>query len=122
MKDKLIIFDTTLRDGEQSPGTSMTRDEKLPIARQLARMRVDVLEAGFPAASNACFESRKAVASTIRRQYGVRPGAGQRGRYPARGGGAGGRKIRAHSHFPRHFADPHGEETACSRSRYWSRP
>ena len=49
MADKLIIFDTTLRDGEQSPGASMTRDEKLRIARQLERLRVDVIEAGFAA-------------------------------------------------------------------------
>ena len=48
MKDHLIIFDTTLRDGEQSPGASMTREEKVRIARQLERMRVDVIEAGFP--------------------------------------------------------------------------
>ena len=51
MTDKLIIFDTTMRDGEQSPGASMTKEEKLRIARQLERMRVDVIEAGFPAAS-----------------------------------------------------------------------
>ncbi len=49
--DKLIIFDTTLRDGEQSPGASMTRDEKVRIAKALERMRVDVIEAGFPIAS-----------------------------------------------------------------------
>ena len=47
MTEQLIIFDTTLRDGEQSPGASMTRDEKLRIARQLERLRVDVIEAGF---------------------------------------------------------------------------
>jgi len=64
--DHLIIFDTTLRDGEQSPGASMTRDEKLRIARQLERMRVDVIEAGFPAASNGDFESVQAVANAIR--------------------------------------------------------
>ena len=49
MADKLIIFDTTLRDGEQSPGASMTKDEKLRIARQLERLKVDVIEAGFAA-------------------------------------------------------------------------
>ncbi|MCP4288016.1 MAG: 2-isopropylmalate synthase, partial [Gammaproteobacteria bacterium] len=48
--DKLIIFDTTLRDGEQSPGASMTRDEKIRIAKALEKMRVDVIEAGFPIA------------------------------------------------------------------------
>ncbi len=66
MADKLIIFDTTLRDGEQSPGASMTKDEKLRIARQLERMRVDVIEAGFAAASNGDFEAVKAIADVIR--------------------------------------------------------
>jgi 2-isopropylmalate synthase len=57
MTDKLIIFDTTLRDGEQSPGASMTKDEKLRIARQLERLKVDVIEAGFAASSNGDFEA-----------------------------------------------------------------
>jgi 2-isopropylmalate synthase len=65
MSDSLIIFDTTLRDGEQSPGASMTRDEKVRIARSLERMRVDVIEAGFPAASRGDFESVHAVASAV---------------------------------------------------------
>jgi 2-isopropylmalate synthase len=65
-KEKLIIFDTTMRDGEQSPGASMTREEKLRIARQLERMKVDVIEAGFPAASDGDFESVKAVAAAIK--------------------------------------------------------
>ena len=66
MKDRLIIFDTTMRDGEQSPGASMTREEKIRIARQLERMRVDVIEAGFPAASNGDFEAVRAVANVIK--------------------------------------------------------
>ncbi len=66
MKEQLIIFDTTMRDGEQSPGASMTREEKLRIGRQLERMRIDVIEAGFPAASNGDFESVKAVAQTVK--------------------------------------------------------
>ena len=65
MADKLIIFDTTLRDGEQSPGASMTRDEKLRIARQLERLRVDVIEAGFAASSDGDFEAVKAIANAI---------------------------------------------------------
>ncbi len=65
-KQHLTIFDTTLRDGEQSPGASMTRDEKLRIARQLERMRVDVIEAGFPAASAGDFEAVKAIAEVIK--------------------------------------------------------
>ena len=66
MADKLIIFDTTLRDGEQSPGASMTKDEKLRIARQLERLRVDVIEAGFAASSNGDFEAVKAIADQVR--------------------------------------------------------
>jgi 2-isopropylmalate synthase len=65
-KEKLIIFDTTMRDGEQSPGASMTKDEKLRIARQLERMRVDIIEAGFPAASAGDFEAVKAVAAIVK--------------------------------------------------------
>src|SRR5881394_817124 len=65
-KDRLIIFDTTMRDGEQSPGASMTRDEKLRIARAQERMRVDVIEAGFPAASNGDFEVVRAIAGAVR--------------------------------------------------------
>ncbi len=65
-KGKLIIFDTTMRDGEQSPGASMTKDEKLRIARALERMRVDVIEAGFPASSNGDFEAVRAIAQVIK--------------------------------------------------------
>lgn len=64
--DKLVIFDTTLRDGEQSPGASMTKDEKLRIAKALETMRVDVIEAGFPIASPGDFESVNAVAKVIK--------------------------------------------------------
>jgi 2-isopropylmalate synthase len=64
--NKLIIFDTTLRDGEQSPGASMTKDEKVRIAKALEKMRVDVIEAGFPIASPGDFESVKAVAAVIK--------------------------------------------------------
>ncbi len=66
MTDKLIIFDTTLRDGEQSPGASMTRDEKIRIAKALEKMRVDVIEAGFPVASLGDFEAVQAVANAIK--------------------------------------------------------
>ena len=65
-KERLIIFDTTLRDGEQSPGASMTRDEKLRIAKALERMRVDVIEAGFPIASPGDFEAVQAVARAVK--------------------------------------------------------
>ncbi|HHT00220.1 MAG TPA: 2-isopropylmalate synthase [Thiomicrospira sp.] len=66
MKDHLVIFDTTLRDGEQSPGASMTKEEKVRIAKQLEKLQVDVIEAGFPAASEGDFESVHAVASVIK--------------------------------------------------------
>ncbi|MBK1641428.1 2-isopropylmalate synthase [Chromatium okenii] len=65
-KDQLIIFDTTLRDGEQSPGASMTKDEKVRIAKALERMHVDVIEAGFPIASPGDFEAVKAVAAAVK--------------------------------------------------------
>jgi len=65
MTEQLIIFDTTLRDGEQSPGASMTREEKVRIAKQLERMRVNIIEAGFPAASQGDFDAVKAVANVI---------------------------------------------------------
>jgi 2-isopropylmalate synthase len=63
--DRVLIFDTTLRDGEQSPGCSMTRPEKLRVARALAELGVDVIEAGFPAASRGDFESVAAVAREV---------------------------------------------------------
>jgi len=66
MSDHLIIFDTTLRDGEQSPGASMTKEEKLRIAKQLERLRVDVIEAGFPASSNGDWAAVHAIAGAIR--------------------------------------------------------
>jgi len=66
MAEKLIIFDTTLRDGEQSPGASMTREEKLRIARQLERLKVDVIEAGFAASSQGDFDAVKAIADAIK--------------------------------------------------------
>ena len=66
MSDKLIIFDTTLRDGEQSPGASMTKEEKIRIAKQLERMKVDVIEAGFAASSNGDFDSIQTIAGLIK--------------------------------------------------------
>jgi 2-isopropylmalate synthase len=64
---RITIFDTTLRDGEQSPGCSMNQQEKLRMAHQLDRLGVDVIEAGFPIASDGDFESVKAIASVVRR-------------------------------------------------------
>jgi 2-isopropylmalate synthase len=63
--DRVLIFDTTLRDGEQSPGISLNRQEKLEIAHQLARLGVDVIEAGFPIASPGDFQSVQAIAQEV---------------------------------------------------------
>ena len=67
MNEKIIIFDTTLRDGEQSPGASLNINEKLEIARQLSILGVDVIEAGFPISSPGDFESVRTVAKSVRR-------------------------------------------------------
>jgi 2-isopropylmalate synthase len=66
-RPRIRIFDTTLRDGEQSPGCSMYQQEKLRLAHQIDRLGVDVIEAGFPIASDGDFESVKAIAAVVRR-------------------------------------------------------
>ena len=67
MNDRIIVFDTTLRDGEQSPGCSMNVEEKMRMARQLERLNVDVIEAGFPVASSGDFEAVRMIAGTLER-------------------------------------------------------
>jgi 2-isopropylmalate synthase len=66
MPERIIIFDTTLRDGEQSPGASMNKAEKLRLARQLEKLKVDVIEAGFPVASQGDFEAVALIAKEVR--------------------------------------------------------
>jgi 2-isopropylmalate synthase len=68
--DRIIIFDTTLRDGEQSPGATLNVEEKLEIARSLARLGVDVIEAGFPYASKGDFEAVRQIAATVGIEHG----------------------------------------------------
>jgi 2-isopropylmalate synthase len=68
--DRILIFDTTLRDGEQSPGATLNVDEKLAIARQLARLGVDIIEAGFPFASPGDFEAVQRIAETVGTETG----------------------------------------------------
>src|SRR5512145_2411873 len=68
--DHVRIFDTTLRDGEQAPGCTMTIEEKLEVARQLTRLRVDVIEAGFPAASPGDWAAVREIAREIGTQDG----------------------------------------------------
>jgi len=74
--DVVRIFDTTLRDGEQSPGFSMKTDEKIRMARQLAKLGVDTIEAGFPISSRGDLEAVQAVAREVREETGlhVEPG------------------------------------------------
>src|SRR5260221_8087677 len=66
-KARISVFDTTLRDGEQSPGCSMNVQEKLRLAHQLDRLGVDVIEAGFPIASEGDFEAVRAISAVVRR-------------------------------------------------------
>src|SRR5258707_10430052 len=65
-KERVVIFDTTLRDGEQSPGASMTLEEKIQVAELLDEMGVDIIEAGFPIASNGDFEAVSEIAKIIK--------------------------------------------------------
>ena len=65
-KDKIYIFDTTLRDGEQSPGFSMNIDEKLHFANQLVKLGVDIIEAGFPIASKGDFEAVQKISQYVK--------------------------------------------------------
>ena len=65
-RNQLIIFDTTLRDGEQSPGAAMTKEEKVRVARQLERLGVDVIEAGFAAASAGDFDAISTIAGIVK--------------------------------------------------------
>ena len=66
MSDRVYIFDTTLRDGEQSPGATMNLDEKMQIAQLLEEMQVDIIEAGFPIASNGDFEAVSEISKNIK--------------------------------------------------------
>ena len=106
MSDRVYIFDTTLRDGEQSPGCSMTVPEKLRMARKLVELGVDILEAGFPIASEGDFEAVDAIS---REFPWVQVAALARSctldvERAARVAGA--RAPAAHPHFHRHQRDP----------------
>ena len=70
MNDRVLVFDTTLRDGEQAPGCSLTPREKLEVARQLARLGVDIIEAGFPASSPGDWDAVNAIASEVGTETG----------------------------------------------------
>src|SRR2546430_12720525 len=87
---QIRIFDTTLRDGEQAPGWSMNLEEKLAMARMLEKLRVDVIEAGFPASSPGDFESVRRVGGEVESAAGAGGGPRHPGRTDrSRGGGPG---------------------------------
>jgi len=67
-QDRVLIFDTTLRDGEQSPGATMSHNEKLEIAGMLDEMGVDIIEAGFPIASEGDFKAVSEIASNTKKR------------------------------------------------------
>ena len=75
-KDRVVIFDTTLRDGEQCPGATMTFEEKLEVAELLDEMGVDIIEAGFPIATQGDFDSVQEIARRAKTLGGLRAGAG----------------------------------------------
>ena len=100
--DRIIIFDTTLRDGEQSPGFSMNLQEKLRMAEALAELGVDVMEAGFPIASPGDFESVKSIAETIKGPVIARPRPRRPRRHHARRRGRARGRAQAHPHLPQH--------------------
>src|SRR5258708_25224109 len=114
----VIIFDTTLRDGEQAPGNSMTAEEKMRLARQLDTLGVDVIEAGFPSASEGDRRAVRAIAGGVRRPViaplARRPDreidlASGADRPPARPRGAG---VTSAPH-----SRPHGNPRLCNRLR-----
>ena len=105
--NRVLIFDTTLRDGEQSPGISLNTQEKLEIAQQLARLGVDVIEAGFPITSPGDFEAVQAIARDRRRPGHRRPGPHPRGRHRRRLQRGQGRRAPADPHLHLDVGHPH---------------
>ena len=105
--NRVLLFDTTLRDGEQSPGISLNAAEKLEIAQQLARLGVDIIEAGFPIASPGDFEAVQHDRAGGPRPGDLRPGARQRRRHRSCMGGDPGRRATSDPHVPEHVRHPH---------------
>ena len=80
-KDRVFIFDTTMRDGEQSPGASMSLEEKIQIARVFDELGIDIIEAGFPIASPGDFEAVTAISKILKKIYTMRFGKTFKKRY-----------------------------------------
>ena len=105
--NRVIIFDTTLRDGEQSPGISLNTVEKLEIAHQLARLGVDVIEAGFPIASHGDFEAVQRDRPRGPRPRDRRPCSCAFSRHRARRGSSTRGRATSHPHVHLHVGHPH---------------
>ena len=105
--DRVLIFDTTLRDGEQSPGISLNTAEKLEIAQQLARLGVDIIEAGFPIASPGDFEAVQAIAREVHGPVIAGLARAHADGRRARLGGGPRRRAPAHPHLPLDLGHPH---------------
>ena len=112
MEGRVLIFDTTLRDGEQSPGCSMNREEKLRLARQLEKLRVDVIEAGFPIASPGDFEGVREIAGIVEGSHGRSAGACGEGGHRSGLGGDSGCGTTQNSHVHRHLGHSHDPQAS----------
>ena len=110
MSRRIQILDTTLRDGEQSPGIALQPHEKAEIAEQLERLGVDVVEAGFPGASPGDFEGVRTVAAAVRTPVVAAFARTHRGDIEAAGRRARRRPALSHPSRARHERAPHGEE------------
>ena len=116
-KDRVVIFDTTLRDGEQCPGATMTHEEKLEVAELLDTMGVDIIEAGFPIASEGDFAAVHEIAKRVQERRHLRAFACRlQGHRPLRGGDQAG-QAQAHPHVPVHLAGAHEIQAAEGAAR-----
>lgn len=110
--ERITIFDTTLRDGEQSPGCSMNFEEKVRMARSLERLGVDIIEAGFPIASEGDFAAVKAVAAECRNVTVAALCRTRRARCPAGGRGAARSRPSTYSYLRRYLRYSPGAQAA----------
>ena len=116
-KDRVVIFDTTLRDGEQCPGATMTHEEKLEVAELLDTMGVDIIEAGFPIASEGDFAAVQRDRQARQERGDLRALArGAQGHRPLRRGDQAG-QAQAHPHLPLHLAGAHEIQAAEGAAR-----
>ena len=110
---RIAVFDTTLRDGEQSPGIALRPEQKAEVAVQLERLGVDVIEAGFAAASPGDAEGVRAAARAVESATVASLARTRREDIDAAVEALAGRAALAAAHLPRHEPDPHGEEAAA---------